>query len=133
MCRKITIYLFAILFIACTSAPERFATDNSFLDSLSHRTFNFFWNNADSLTGDRKSTRLNSSHQIISYAVFCLKKKKTYHSATRGGCTKRRRHYILCRWRSTWHPRALLATRLVQTSRPVPARRTLCTPSSGAH
>src|SRR5258708_21631812 len=27
--------------------------------------------------GDRKSTRLNSSHQIISYAVFCLKKKIT--------------------------------------------------------
>src|SRR5258708_28405974 len=26
---------------------------------------------------DRKSTRLNSSHQIISYAVFCLKKKNT--------------------------------------------------------
>src|SRR5258708_28117380 len=26
--------------------------------------------------GDRKSTRLNSSHQIISYAVFCLKKKQ---------------------------------------------------------
>src|SRR5207244_10829987 len=26
-------------------------------------------------TSDRKSTRLNSSHQIISYAVFCLKKK----------------------------------------------------------
>src|SRR5258708_16380737 len=26
--------------------------------------------------GDRKSTRLNSSHQIISYAVFCLKKKR---------------------------------------------------------
>src|SRR2546422_7489936 len=30
----------------------------------------------DSL-GDRKSTRLNSSHGYISYAVFCLKKKKT--------------------------------------------------------
>src|SRR5258708_10201892 len=29
---------------------------------------------------DRKSTRLNSSHQIISYAVFCLKKKKTTHT-----------------------------------------------------
>src|SRR5258708_17648383 len=29
---------------------------------------------------DRKSTRLNSSHQIISYAVFCLKKKK-YHAS----------------------------------------------------
>src|SRR2546422_3254846 len=27
---------------------------------------------------DRKSTRLNSSHGYISYAVFCLKKKKTY-------------------------------------------------------
>src|SRR5258708_27250276 len=27
---------------------------------------------------DRKSTRLNSSHQIISYAVFCLKKKKNH-------------------------------------------------------
>src|SRR3712207_7323085 len=28
--------------------------------------------------GDRKSTRLNSSHANISYAVFCLKKKKTH-------------------------------------------------------
>src|SRR2546426_8988695 len=36
---------------------------------------------------DRKSTRLNSSHLVISYAVFCLKKKKknaikTYHRTT---------------------------------------------------
>src|SRR2546426_738049 len=30
-----------------------------------------------SVMGDRKSTRLNSSHLVISYAVFCLKKKKT--------------------------------------------------------
>src|SRR5256885_8676651 len=29
-----------------------------------------------STAGDRKSTRLNSSHLVISYAVFCLKKKK---------------------------------------------------------
>src|SRR5437588_6561545 len=28
--------------------------------------------------GDRKSTRLNSSHTVISYAVFCLKKKTTH-------------------------------------------------------
>src|SRR5260221_9427688 len=28
---------------------------------------------------DRKSTRLNSSHTVISYAVFCLKKKKKQH------------------------------------------------------
>src|SRR5258708_10014550 len=32
---------------------------------------------------DRKSTRLNSSHQIISYAVFCLKKKKKRYLSTR--------------------------------------------------
>src|SRR3712207_7451429 len=30
---------------------------------------------------DRKSTRLNSSHANISYAVFCLKKKKTQHKS----------------------------------------------------
>src|SRR5256885_12244595 len=30
--------------------------------------------------GDRKSTRLNSSHLVISYAVFCLKKKNTQPS-----------------------------------------------------
>src|SRR5947208_11329816 len=33
---------------------------------------------------DRKSTRLNSSHQIISYAVFCLKKKRSHHVASPG-------------------------------------------------
>src|SRR2546422_3261523 len=48
------------------------------------------WNNLGSavqlqgdLSEDRKSTRLNSSHGYISYAVFCLKKKK----ATRTGLT----------------------------------------------
>src|SRR5690242_21088443 len=30
--------------------------------------------------GDRKSTRLNSSHMSISYAVFCLKKKKNHNA-----------------------------------------------------
>src|SRR5688572_30999452 len=34
---------------------------------------------ADPFDGDRKSTRLNSSHSQISYAVFCLKKKRTEH------------------------------------------------------
>src|SRR2546429_6005931 len=33
-------------------------------------------------TRDRKSTRLNSSHGYISYAVFCLKKKKNMRSAS---------------------------------------------------
>src|SRR2546429_2838875 len=36
----------------------------------------------DQSARDRKSTRLNSSHGYISYAVFCLKKKKTPSSAS---------------------------------------------------
>src|SRR5256885_10963981 len=38
---------------------------------------------------DRKSTRLNSSHLVISYAVFCLKKKKSYcqHTTAPSGRT----------------------------------------------
>src|SRR5437667_5171277 len=36
----------------------------------------------DVTTGDRKSTRLNSSHITISYAVFCLKKKKNDQTDT---------------------------------------------------
>src|SRR5256885_13108959 len=34
------------------------------------------------IKADRKSTRLNSSHLVISYAVFCLKKKKLLHCRT---------------------------------------------------
>src|SRR5207248_8940234 len=43
--------------------------------------------------GDRKSTRLNSSHRTISYAVFCLKKKKKSRLRTGQFCrhTKTRR------------------------------------------
>src|SRR5262245_64734655 len=37
---------------------------------------------ADSRAADRKSTRLNSSHLGISYAVFCLKKKMVRHNKT---------------------------------------------------
>src|SRR5260221_5179331 len=36
---------------------------------------------ADAVSLDRKSTRLNSSHTVISYAVFCLKKKKSKRAA----------------------------------------------------
>src|SRR2546422_2954929 len=38
------------------------------------------WGPTPGTTGDRKSTRLNSSHAYISYAVFCLKKKKKRNS-----------------------------------------------------
>src|SRR5256885_8020912 len=49
------------------------------------------------LEGDRKSTRLNSSHLVISYAVFCLKKKK--YSALSSLSTRSRR--LLGRTRPT--------------------------------
>src|SRR5690625_6795303 len=39
------------------------------------------YDNAVDLAKDRKSTRLNSSHVAISYAVFCLKKKKKKENA----------------------------------------------------
>src|SRR2546430_5719933 len=38
---------------------------------------------------DRKSTRLNSSHSQISYAVFCLKKKKKPHQKAKHACVLR--------------------------------------------
>src|SRR2546430_7296561 len=41
---------------------------------------------------DRKSTRLNSSHSQISYAVFCLKKKKERLRSLRRGTRHRTRH-----------------------------------------
>src|SRR3712207_8890741 len=58
--------------------PERLlqATEDSPNDGTSETTTVPFGN-----TSDRKSTRLNSSHANISYAVFCLKKKKNLNSA----------------------------------------------------
>src|SRR5258708_11373127 len=54
-------------------------------DSLpqGHRSIeNLPWHRTARMPLDRKSTRLNSSHQIISYAVFCLKKKKMKRIST---------------------------------------------------
>src|SRR5947199_4614672 len=45
--------------------------------------------------GDRKSTRLNSSHLGISYAVFCLKKKNTVAGVILADCYNRTRLAIL--------------------------------------
>src|SRR5207244_12113042 len=50
---------------------------------------------------DRKSTRLNSSHQIISYAVFCLKKKKNmvlYRTYSTRQLSTRRIHHTARDW-----------------------------------
>src|SRR5436190_10029183 len=43
---------------------------------------------SSSFSSDRKSTRLNSSHTVISYAVFCLKKKKKQTIPTDFPCSR---------------------------------------------
>src|SRR2546421_1327925 len=50
---------------------------------------------AVAVRGDRKSTRLNSSHDQISYAVFCLKKKNRHAALPRRPRTVRSRHRCL--------------------------------------
>src|SRR4051794_41712712 len=54
--------------------PRMLQTSSPESPSTSHSTMICY---VEGLSGDRKSTRLNSSHPSISYAVFCLKKKKT--------------------------------------------------------
>ena len=46
----------------------------------SHQDKAVYFESDEPVRLDRKSTRLNSSHRCISYAVFCLKKKKTKES-----------------------------------------------------
>src|SRR5256885_9391386 len=66
---------------AATAAVRLIEVDD---DSAGQRLDNFLIRH---LKGDRKSTRLNSSHLVISYAVFCLKKKKKPEYAQRHGRT----------------------------------------------
>src|SRR3989442_7722491 len=75
-----TLFPYTTLFRSCSlsTAPEGVTpgTDEDGLLNLSV---------AELLAGvDRKSTRLNSSHVRISYAVFCLKKKKTSKRSSDG-------------------------------------------------
>src|SRR5689334_24055241 len=62
-----TLFPYTTLFRSSLAAMIRFAIEYELRGKA--RT-------ADELPADRKSTRLNSSHSSISYAVFCLKKKK---------------------------------------------------------
>src|SRR5258708_12133010 len=65
-----TLFPYTTLFRSPSAARWSPARDRfSLSDALSRIAEASIWS-------DRKSTRLNSSHQIISYAVFCLKKKK---------------------------------------------------------
>src|SRR5258708_8922323 len=68
--------LSSLCVLICLSSPIHSCSHMLLLPSL------------DLSTQDRKSTRLNSSHQIISYAVFCLKKKNitSYVSSARLAC-----------------------------------------------
>src|SRR5215471_20550096 len=65
-----TLFPYTTLFRSCLADPPRSSAGASYVDVAA-------WQ-------DRKSTRLNSSHVEISYAVFCLKKKKhkKYHLNT---------------------------------------------------
>src|SRR5256885_6090895 len=58
-------------------------------------------------TADRKSTRLNSSHLVISYAVFCLKKKNEAIDASAGKRSRLVSHRIMASALGVWVFRAL--------------------------
>src|SRR5207249_6806266 len=60
-----------------TSRTSAGASTNTFTASSERSDSHQNANSPSTITRDRKSTRLNSSHVSISYAVFCLKKKNT--------------------------------------------------------
>src|SRR2546427_2274295 len=86
-----TLFPYTTLFRSCEELanlrkilPERVAKQNArlaleFTQGLEKAWRDIWedWCRTSGETRDRKSTRLNSSHSQISYAVFCLKKKKT--------------------------------------------------------
>src|SRR5258708_8450704 len=72
-----TLFPYTTLFRSSQNAAPRIKEINEKLRDLSGKILAV--QNTFTDRRDRKSTRLNSSHQIISYAVFCLK-KKTKHT-----------------------------------------------------
>src|SRR5438552_13525893 len=66
---------------------------------------------------DRKSTRLNSSHQIISYAVFCLKKKKKHRKRSPISFLHASSTLLMCAW-NTSSKKMSLATITVASYHP---------------
>src|SRR3989449_8186567 len=73
-----TLFPYTTLFRSSCDGAERWGemteTDGTAICAVSALTVAAFRRRAD-----RKSTRLNSSHGYISYAVFCLKKKNNWH------------------------------------------------------
>src|SRR2546426_4082265 len=81
-----TLFPYTTLFRSCSPPavrqPPRPAPSSRTCPSHS-RSFVLHTNGPQTTTLDRKSTRLNSSHLVISYAVFCLKKKKKNTTSSR--------------------------------------------------
>src|SRR5256885_11078787 len=75
-----TLFPYTTLFRSCKRAAAA-AAESISSASIHWRTV--LWLCASPPWRDRKSTRLNSSHLVISYAVFCLKKKKLVVSTQR--------------------------------------------------
>src|SRR5215204_1448567 len=68
--------------VVAAEMPSSWATEALKAQAVVARSYALRSRRADSVFEDRKSTRLNSSHTVISYAVFCLKKKKKRESRT---------------------------------------------------
>src|SRR5438094_4464103 len=68
-----TLFPYTTLFRSARSGPVRLPRDANGVHQRRRRR------RESAGLADRKSTRLNSSHRTISYAVFCLKKKKKLH------------------------------------------------------
>src|SRR5438034_5813635 len=64
------------IYCGCYPAPDQNMTARREPDPPGVPGAHLKWGWAWPANRDRKSTRLNSSHTVISYAVFCLKKKK---------------------------------------------------------
>src|SRR5258708_26872342 len=87
-----TLFPYTTLFRSdAAQALHRFAPVQA-VDHLGERDLAVAAMHVVDLGTDRKSTRLNSSHQIISYAVFCLKKKKNEKSGKHNEYKKRSIH-----------------------------------------
>src|SRR5260221_7840408 len=71
-----TLFPYTTLFRSPTIAVTTASLTGAALLSVSFLTFLGIGVQPRKVRKDRKSTRLNSSHTVISYAVFCLKKKK---------------------------------------------------------
>src|SRR2546429_4649134 len=76
-----TLFPYTTLFRSVTAGPERFPRIGSVPGDASIESLRLPPHSVEAEQAvDRKSTRLNSSHGYISYAVFCLKKKKKSHT-----------------------------------------------------